>query len=226
MHNFRTLARQHAVQALYQWQVSGQSPTEIVAQFRAGLGSDDQDWLLIQQTHLKLLRGLFEELMPGAVEQMLRREWRQAQHPEAEMPAARQQMKQHLRGYWDALVMPLQQLSYFEELVAQTAVHRDSLDALLQPFLKRKHKALEEGQSVDPVELAILRLAAYELIHHPEIPYRAVINEAIELAKLYGSEHSHAFVNGVLDKLIAKLRPDEVSAPRRPAPRVVLRERD
>ncbi len=226
--NFRTVARRHAVQALYQWQLSGQSPTEIVAQFRAGLGHDDQDWLAIQQTHLKLLRNLFEEVMPGAVDQALRREWRQAQHPEAELGSARQQLKQHLRSYWDALVLPLQQLAYFEELVAQTAVHRATLDAALQPHLKRKHKALAEDQRIDPVEQAILRLATYELMFHADVPYRVVINEAVELARLFASEQSHAFINGVLDKVAGQLRPQEGAAapPRRRSTRTVLREAD
>lgn len=224
--NFRTQARRHAVQALYQWQISGQSPTEIVAQFRAGLGHDDQDWLAIQQTHLKLLRNFFEELMPGAVEQMLRREWRQSQRPEAELGPARQQLKQQLRTYWDALVIPLQQLTYFEELVAQTAVHQATLDAAFQPYLKRKHKALEDGQGIDPVEQAILRLATYELMFRPDVPYRAVINEAVELARLFASEQSHTFINGVLDKVAVQLRPEEVATPptRRAAPRAVLRD--
>ena len=69
-------------------------------------------------------------------------------------------------------------------------------------------------ESVDPVERAILRLGAYELIEHPEIPYRVVINEAVELAKTFGAEKGHRYVNGVLDKAARALRPQETAARR------------
>jgi len=59
------------------------------------------------------------------------------------------------------------------------------------------------------VERGILLLAAYELKNAPDIPFRVVINEAVELAKEFGGTDGHKYVNGVLDKLVAKLRPDE-----------------
>jgi N utilization substance protein B len=59
------------------------------------------------------------------------------------------------------------------------------------------------------VERAILRLGAYELIHQPEVPYRVIINEAVELAKVFGSEQGHRYVNGVLDKLARDVRKAE-----------------
>jgi N utilization substance protein B len=59
-------------------------------------------------------------------------------------------------------------------------------------------------EEVDPVEKAILRLAAYELTFRKDTPYKVVINEAIELAKAFGAEDSHKFVNGILDKLVAR----------------------
>jgi N utilization substance protein B len=59
---------------------------------------------------------------------------------------------------------------------------------------------------VDPVERAILRLSAYELMRRPDIPYRVVINEAIELTKKFGADQAHRFVNGVLDKAVQDLR--------------------
>ena len=83
-----------------------------------------------------------------------------------------------------------------------------SLDASLSPHLDR---SLE---SVDPVERAILRIGAFELARHPEIPYRVVINEAIELAKVFGGEQGHKYVNGVLDKAAKQLRPVEMAAQR------------
>ncbi len=65
---------------------------------------------------------------------------------------------------------------------------------------------------LSPVEFSVLLLGAYELIHHPEVPYRVVINEAVELAKTFGGSDGHKFVNGVLDKLAAQVRATEVAA--------------
>jgi N utilization substance protein B len=67
---------------------------------------------------------------------------------------------------------------------------------------------------VDPVERALLRLGVCELSLHPEVPYRVVINEAVELAKTFGAEAGHKYINGVLDKLGRKLRPAEQTARR------------
>ena len=64
---------------------------------------------------------------------------------------------------------------------------------------------------VSPVERAILLLGAWELVHNPEIPYRVTINEAIELGKRFGGTDGHKYVNGVLDKLAASVRPGEVA---------------
>jgi N utilization substance protein B len=97
---------------------------------------------------------------------------------------------------------------YFSELVHGVPARLNELDAALAPCIDR---ALE---SVDPVERAILRLGAYELIEHPEIPYRVVINEAVELAKTFGAEQGHRYVNGVLDKAARTLRPLETAARR------------
>jgi N utilization substance protein B len=96
--------------------------------------------------------------------------------------------------------------AFFDRLLAEILAQVDALDALIAPLLDRP---LGE---VDPVELAILRLGADELRHHPETPFRVVINEAVELAKLFGAHHGHKYVNGILDRLAARLRAEEVSA--------------
>ncbi|MBN8225141.1 MAG: transcription antitermination factor NusB [Xanthomonadales bacterium] len=97
-------------------------------------------------------------------------------------------------------------LEYFEDLVrGVTAGHAD-LDAALAPYLDRG------VQEVDAIERAVLRLAAYELLHRPDVPYRVVLNEAIEIAKRFGSEHGHTYVNGVLDHASAQWRTAEVQA--------------
>ena len=79
------------------------------------------------------------------------------------------------------------------------------LRALLEPLADRK------WDDVSPVERAILLLGAWELVHNPEIPYRVTINEAIELGKRFGGTDGHKYVNGVLDKLAASVRPGEVA---------------
>ncbi|ABL99227.1 MULTISPECIES: transcription antitermination factor NusB [Shewanella] len=89
-------------------------------------------------------------------------------------------------------------VAYFRELFAGAATKTAQLDEKLKPLLDRP---LEE---VSPVEKAILRLAVYELTFRKDVPYKVVINEAIELAKSFGAEDGHKFVNGILDKLVAR----------------------
>lgn len=136
----RSGARRCALQALYQWQVTGFSPSEIERQF-------------------------LEEHNVGAA-----------------------------------------QLDYFSELLHGVVEHRVAIDEALSRFTDRP---VEE---IDPIERAILRLGAYELIYRKEVPYRAVLNEAINLAKNFGATHkSYKYVNGVLDKLAHQVRADETT---------------
>ena len=99
--------------------------------------------------------------------------------------------------------MQVADLEYFEDLVRGVGAHCAELDAGLVPFLDR------EIEQVDPIERATLRLGAYELKHRPDVPYRVVLNEAVELAKRFGAEHGHTYVNGVLDKLAREWRQAE-----------------
>lgn len=139
MSGSRSRARQAVIQALYQWQVTGQSVGDIVPLFLRTAESG----------------GLDEE--------------------------------------------------YFAELIQGVPGNVVELDALLAPHLDRP---LGE---VDPVERAILRLGVYEFRYHPEIGYRIVLNEAVELAKLFGGDSGHKFVNAVLDKAAGILRPHEIA---------------
>ena len=100
-------------------------------------------------------------------------------------------------------------LEYFEDLVRGVMRHVAELDAALAGFIDRT------VNEVDPIERAALRIAAYELLHRPDVPYRVVINEAIDSTKRFGSEHGHTFVNGVLDHAAAQWRAAEAQAPRR-----------
>ncbi len=101
------------------------------------------------------------------------------------------------------------QVEYFRDLVSGVPGQLDVLDKGLQPLLDRP---VEE---VDLVERAILRLGAYELLKHPEVPYRVVINEWVELAKTFGADKGHRYINGVLDKLAHELRAVEIAARKR-----------
>ncbi|HXZ96486.1 MAG TPA: transcription antitermination factor NusB [Burkholderiales bacterium] len=136
----RRRSREFALQALYQWQLSGDSADTLEKQLRTAKGFDKLD----EAYFLMLLRGAIS----GARE--------------------------------------------FEEK--------------LQPNLDRPLKELS------PIEHCILLLGAYELTHQPDVPYRVVINEAVELAKAFGGTEGHKYVNAVLDKLAAKLRPAEIKA--------------
>ena len=97
-------------------------------------------------------------------------------------------------------------VDYFKELLHRVAARIEELDAHMAPLLDRPIRQL------DPVERAILRIGTYELAFHPELPWRVVINEGIELAKMFGAEQSHKYVNGILDKLAAQLRTVEMKA--------------
>lgn len=140
MSKARTKARRTAVQALYQWQLTGQNISEIEAQFVA-----EHDFSKVD----------FE---------------------------------------------------YFKELLHQVPLRLHELDDHITPLLDRP---LEE---VDPVERAILRLGVYELRFRLDIPYRAVINESVELTKMFGAEQGHKYVNSVLDKVARNLRAVELKA--------------
>lgn len=137
----RSWARRCAVQALYEWQLTGQDPAIIIRQFLA-----DQDLSKADQ-------------------------------------------------------------EYFQELVHQTPLRSSDIDTAFAPFLDRPLA------QVDPVERAILRVSGYELMQRPDIACRIVINEAVELAKLFGAEQGHRFINGVLDKLAHAVRKAEFSTP-------------
>jgi N utilization substance protein B len=162
----RSQARRYAVLALYQWQVSGLAPAEIVRHF-----FDDPAWMEVIAEGLGLAKG---EKQPVA----------------------------------DALY----DLALFQELLRGVPEQVEDLDSRLATVLDRPLR------QVTPVDLAILRLGVYELAHSPRIPFRAILNEAVELAKEFGStDDSHRYVNGILDRLARTLRPAEFTALSTPA---------
>ncbi|AIZ79388.1 transcription antitermination factor NusB [Actinobacillus equuli] len=91
------------------------------------------------------------------------------------------------------------ELPYFRKLLRGTVLYVEAIDSELRPFLDRAE------DEVDPIERTILRLSAYELKYELDVPYKVVINEGIEVAKVFGSDDSHKYINGILDKLAPAL---------------------
>ena len=88
---------------------------------------------------------------------------------------------------------------YFRKLFRQTVENIEAVDFSISPYIDRTFDEL------DPIETAILRLAVYELRFELDVPYKVVINEAIEVAKVFGADESHKYINGVLDKIAPAL---------------------
>ncbi|MFK7159721.1 transcription antitermination factor NusB [Marinospirillum sp. MEB164] len=151
----RSAARQLTLQALYQWQISGNPMHQVEAAIRASVPDDGLE-------------------------------------PHEEI----------------TLVLQRADLAYFHELAQQIPQKVQELDNSYSHFLDRR---LEE---LDPVELALLRLAAYELIFRLDVPYRVIINESVELAKRFGATASHKYINGIVDKLAQHQRRAEIQAKR------------
>jgi len=94
--------------------------------------------------------------------------------------------------------------NYFEEVFSEIPGATQKLNESLEPLLDRELAAL------DPIEKALLYLGTFELANRIDVPYRVVINECVELAKVFGATDSHKYINGVLDKLASELRPAEL----------------
>jgi N utilization substance protein B len=114
-----------------------------------------------------------------------------------------------IEQFRDEQDMEIADLTYFEDLVRGIDKHCEEIDGELRKFLDR------EIAQVDPIERGVLRIAAYEMLHRPDIPYRVVINEAIETTKRFGADHGHTYINGVLDKAAATWRAAEVADARK-----------
>lgn len=94
-------------------------------------------------------------------------------------------------------------IDYFRELLHKVPAHLEKIETQFTSYLNIPKAEL------DPVELSILRIAVYELLYHPELPYKVIINEALELTKTFGSVEGFKFVNGVLDKVANAVRAHE-----------------
>jgi len=96
--------------------------------------------------------------------------------------------------------------AFFKTLVTGIIELKSDLDKHIEAHLDRPLIEL------DPIELAVLHLGCYELEHQPEVPWKVVVNESVELAKLFGAEQSHKYINGVLDKMAQDLRTAEIKS--------------
>ncbi len=140
MSQAKTNARKCAVQALYQWQMTGESLRRIEMNF------------------------LEEEMLKGA------------------------------------------QRNYFTEIFYGVPKQLNAIDDALAEFVDRP------VEKIDPVERAVLRIGVYELMNRLDTPYRVIINEGVNLAKCFGADGSHKYVNGILDKVSQKQRALEIKA--------------
>lgn len=99
---------------------------------------------------------------------------------------------------------------YFSEVLRGVPSTLSELDSYIESVTDRSVREMT------PVELSILRMGAYELVHRVDVPFKVIINEGVELSKLFGASEGHRYVNGVLDKLSQRLRATEVTASRAP----------
>lgn len=197
MSNPRSLARRCAVQALYQWQLSGAALSDIERQFLEDLATARA---LLRQFRAGHTLTVAEE---DSLQELLERYCRLR----AEDPASEPE-PESLKELVEQCHPPEIHAAYFQELLHTVPRHVDAIDAAVGEFSDRP------VAEIDPVERAILRLGGYELLFKPEIPYRVVVNESINLAKQFGAAQSHKFINGLLDKIARKHRSAEVA--RRP----------
>ena len=96
-------------------------------------------------------------------------------------------------------------VDYFKILLTGTIKHHTELDEIIKDLIDR---SIEE---LDAIERAILHIGCYELKYHIEIPWKVVVNESIELAKIFGADESHKYINGILDKVAKSLRSGEMN---------------
>lgn len=116
-------------------------------------------------------------------------QWQMAGAPVSEIQA-------EFRGYYQGKI----DWAYFHEVFPAIVPRVAELDAALSPWLDRELSAL------DPIELCLLRYGVYELLHRIDIPYKVVINECVELARVFGATDGHKYINGILDKAARQIR--------------------
>lgn len=96
-------------------------------------------------------------------------------------------------------------LAYFKELVSGVIEQLEFIQSYIKRYVDRPIS------EIDPIELSILRMAIYELLKRPDVPYKVIVNEALELGKAFGATDGYKFVNGILDKAAREIRREETS---------------
>jgi len=96
-------------------------------------------------------------------------------------------------------------LEFFKELLHKVPANLSTIDEMIEPKLDRPFA------EIDPIEKAVMRIGVYELEYRKDVPYKVVINESVQLAKTFGADQSHKYVNGILDKIAKTLRADEIA---------------
>ena len=93
---------------------------------------------------------------------------------------------------------------YFKDVLHGVVEQHDVIEVYIKRYIDRPLTEL------DPVELSILRLGIYELLKRPDVPYRVILNEGLELGKMFGATDGYKFVNGILDKVAREIRRHEI----------------
>lgn len=117
-------------------------------------------------------------------------------------------MRRIIEQFGEEQDMAIVDNDYFADLLLGVERELEAIDLAISAHADRT------VAEIDPIERGALRLACYELLHRPDVPYRVVINEAVELAKDFGAEGGHGYVNGVLDGVAKGARQAEVAGPR------------
>jgi len=96
-------------------------------------------------------------------------------------------------------------LAYFKEILSGVIEQLELIHSHIKRYVDRP------VSEIDPIELSILRIAVYELLYRPDVPYKVIVNEALELGKAFGATDGYKFINGILDKIAREVRRDETA---------------
>ena len=155
-----------------------------------------------------------DDIQPGRGEEIVENEGKVAPRTQSRRVALQaiyqwqmtnEEISEIIKQFQEEALLEKLDFDLFKELLTKVTESTESLDQLYEGFLDRS------VSRIDPVERAIMRMGAYELQSKIEIPYKVIINESVELAKRFGAEDSHKYVNGILDKAAKELRSAEMS---------------
>ena len=155
-----------------------------------------------------------DDIQPGRGEEIVEKEGKVAPRTQSRRVALQalyqwqltnEEVSQIIKQFQEDGLLEGLDFDLFKELLSEVSMQAEALDALYAEYLDRS------VARIDPVEKAIMRMGVFELQSKIAIPYRVVINECVELAKRFGAEESHKYVNGILDKAAKQLRAAEMA---------------